>query len=163
MGALADEAFGAAGVVEFALGAATAAAPVAGVAAGALKAVIPPAMVVAIWPVLCLAMLWPMAGTLVTMASARAPESVFCCWRDFRTTGETPSWSKTAFLATRLLMVVLTWVPRLVAVCCRDRASVRERASVPVMVVVAVLITDAPLVWAVRRVVRELGSVAETP
>lgn len=70
-----------------------------------------------IWSMLCCAMPWPIAGTLETMAVPRLAEAVFCCWRFWRTTLETPIWSKLGFLETRVSIKVVADEVRSVAVC----------------------------------------------
>lgn len=58
--------------------------------------------------------------------------------------------------------VLLAEVVRPVAADCRVRASVRPRAVVPVMEVVAALMVLCALVEALRTLVRVVGSVAVT-
>lgn len=105
---------------------------------------------------------WPMAGTLPTMAVPRADEASFWATSCWPTTEETPSWSKTGFLAIRVVTVWLAESVRPVAVCWRLRASVRERAWAPLTVVVAVLIMVCALFAAVRTFCRLVGSEALT-
>lgn len=112
--------------------------------------------------ILCWAIPCPMAGILDTTASPRPLAPVCCVWIWVRTTEETPSWSKTGFLAMRDVTVLLAEALRPAADCWRVRASVRARTGEALTVVVALLSVFWVSVEALRRLVRVLGSVAET-